>query len=124
MYFENCWLARYPRPIRVIHDQGPEFTAPPFQAASIYNGIQPVPITAKNPQANAVCKGFSSTIKYQLLTIFHSNPPQDDIGVALDDQLSYRFNYLRFSSCGPSNSWSLSLVALCSNMISCIISLS
>jgi hypothetical protein len=29
--FENLWLARYPRPIRVIHDQGGEFTGHPFQ---------------------------------------------------------------------------------------------
>jgi transposase InsO family protein len=78
MRFENCRLAMYPRPIRVIHDQGHEFSAPPFQAALIRNGIQPVSITIKNPQANYVCELFHGTIKNQLRTIFQSNPPQDN----------------------------------------------
>ncbi len=77
MCFENCWLARYPRPIRVIHDQGPEFTAPPFQTVLIRNGIGPVSITVKSPKVNAVCEHSHGTINNQLCTIFHSNPPQD-----------------------------------------------
>jgi hypothetical protein len=29
--FDMIWLCRYPRPLRVIHDQGPEFTGDEFQ---------------------------------------------------------------------------------------------
>jgi hypothetical protein len=45
----------------------------------IYNGIQQVLIlnTFRNPKAKAVYKRFHGTIKNQLCTIFHSNPPQD-----------------------------------------------
>ena len=31
MKFENEWLSRYPRPLRCIHDQGPEFVSNPSQ---------------------------------------------------------------------------------------------
>jgi transposase InsO family protein len=83
MGFKMFWLTRYPRPIQVIHHQSPEFKAPPFQAALICNGIESVPITINNQQANAVSERFHSTIQNQLGTIFPSNPPQD-IGDALD----------------------------------------
>jgi hypothetical protein len=42
----------------------------------IQNGIQQVPTTVKNPQANAVCKHMHRTIKDSLHTICHLNPPQ------------------------------------------------
>jgi hypothetical protein len=60
-----------------IHDQGPKFTAPPFQADLIRNDIKPGPIPIKNPQANAIFGHLCGTMKNQLHTIFHSNPPQD-----------------------------------------------
>ena len=56
--FENAWLARYPRPQTVIHDQGGEFTGFEFQN----HGIHAHPISAKNPQANAVCERMHQTI--------------------------------------------------------------
>jgi hypothetical protein len=79
MRFEDSWLARRcPRPYQVIHDQGPEFTAPPLQAVLICNVIDPVPITVKNPQqANATCESFHIISQHQLCTIFRSNPSQD-----------------------------------------------
>jgi len=81
--FEQSWLARYPRPIKVIHDRGGEFVGGPFQALLHRTGIRPACITTKNPQANAVCERMHGTIKNQLRTIFHANPPQD-VGGALD----------------------------------------
>jgi transposase InsO family protein len=71
--FENNWLARYPRPVRVIFDQGGEFVGRPFQAMLLHNGIRPVPTTTKNPQSNAVCERMHRTIKDSLRTICHSN---------------------------------------------------
>ena len=81
--FEQSWLARYPRPTKVIHDRGGEFVGGQFQSLLRRLGIRPAIITTKNPQANAVCERMHGTIKNQLRTIFHSNPPAD-IGGALD----------------------------------------
>jgi len=52
--FYSLWLPRYPRPLRCIHDNGTEFTAPPFQHLLQHYGIQSVTTTVKNPQANSV----------------------------------------------------------------------
>jgi hypothetical protein len=60
--FDNNLLARYPHPLRCIFDQSGEFTGRPFQSMLIKNGIQQVPTTVKNPQANAVCKHMHRTI--------------------------------------------------------------
>ncbi|GMF14430.1 unnamed protein product [Phytophthora fragariaefolia] len=54
--FDREWLCRYPRPIQVIHDQGPEFTGDEFQELLRSYGIKAKPITTKNPQANAICE--------------------------------------------------------------------
>jgi hypothetical protein len=75
--FDNNWLAHYTRPLRCIFDQCGEFTGRPFQSMLIQNGIQQVPTTVKNPQANAVCERMHCTIKESLRTICHLNPPQN-----------------------------------------------
>jgi hypothetical protein len=54
-----------------------EFTGRPFQSMFNQNGIHQVPMTVKNPQANAVCEQMHQTIKDLLSTICHSNPPQN-----------------------------------------------
>jgi hypothetical protein len=57
MQFENIWLARYPWPMRCIHDQGTKFIGADFQYILIHTGIKDVPATTvRNPQANAVCE--------------------------------------------------------------------
>ena len=77
MHFENQWLSRYPRPIRVIHDPGREFVGIAFQSMLNINGIQAVPTTTKNPQANAVCERMHSTVGDMLRSIISSHPPGD-----------------------------------------------
>jgi hypothetical protein len=62
MRFENEWLARYPKPARVIFDNGGEFIGGAFQSLLITNGIKPVPTTSKNPQANAVAERMHKTV--------------------------------------------------------------
>ena len=54
--FENEWLSRYPRPMRVVHDNGGEFIGAAFQSMLATNGIKSVPTTVKNPQANAIAE--------------------------------------------------------------------
>jgi hypothetical protein len=54
--FDITWLCRYPRPLRVIHDLGSEFVGNEFQELLQSYGIKSKPITAKNPQASALCE--------------------------------------------------------------------
>lgn len=81
--FSTSWLARYPRPTRVIFDQGGEFVGRAFQSGLIQLGIQPVSITSKNPQANAVCERAHRTVKNMLRTLIHGGSVQD-VGDAYD----------------------------------------
>ena len=54
--FHNTWLARYPCPKRIIHDNGGEFTGFPFANLLETLDIKSVPTTSKNPQSNAICE--------------------------------------------------------------------
>ncbi|POM69306.1 Pol protein [Phytophthora palmivora] len=51
--FDRLWLCRYPRPGRVIYDQGTEFKKEFFELLES-DGIAAVPTTIRNPQANSV----------------------------------------------------------------------
>lgn len=73
--FETEWLARYPRPLTCIHDQGPEFTALAFQNMLHRNQITSAPISVKNPQSNGIVERLHQTIGNALRTQLYSNPP-------------------------------------------------
>ena len=75
--FEMNWLFKYPRPVRVIHDQGTEFMGDNFQSLLRRWGIRNAPISVRNPQANAVCERMHQTVGNILRTLIHTNPPQD-----------------------------------------------
>ena len=51
---ELGWLCRYPRPLRCIHDNGPEFTGHDFQFGLDKAGISSRPVTSLNPQSNGI----------------------------------------------------------------------
>ena len=76
LHFENAWLARYPRPIHLIYDQGGEFTGYQFQRMLTRHHIHRHPITAKNPQANSVCERMHQTIGNTLRVLSTLNPPE------------------------------------------------
>ena len=59
--FYQIWLARYPRPLRCIHDNGEEFIRQEFQDTLKHYGIQDVPTTVKNPQANSIIERMHLT---------------------------------------------------------------
>jgi hypothetical protein len=82
MKFENEWLSRYPRPLRCIHDQGPEFISNPFQHVLAINGIQDVPTTVANPQSNAVNERLHQTVENALRTILHAHHPANQAEAA------------------------------------------
>jgi hypothetical protein len=78
LQFENTWLARYPRPIFVIHDQGKEFMGAGFQLVLMRHNIHGRATTVKNPQANAVCERLHQTIMNVLRPLLHMHPPQNE----------------------------------------------
>jgi transposase InsO family protein len=82
--FENAWLARYPRPMNVIHDQGGEFMGFDFQRRLYVHNIRSRATTAKNPQANSVCERMHQAIGNTLRVLSTMEPPQ---GVTQAEQL-------------------------------------
>jgi transposase InsO family protein len=74
--FENTWIARYPRPLRCIHDNGGEFIGADFLRVLETNGIKDVPTTVKNPQSNAICERMHQTAGNILRTLEITHPPQ------------------------------------------------
>ena len=64
--FDIHWLCRYPRPQRVIYDNGSEFMGFEFQELLESYGIEPQPTTIKNPQANSVIERLHLTLGDQL----------------------------------------------------------
>jgi transposase InsO family protein len=75
--FHNTWLARYPKPVRVIHDQGREFVGIRFQELLQQEGILSVPTSVRNPQANAVCERLHKTVEDSLNTYLRHQVPPD-----------------------------------------------
>mgnify|MGYP000532751135 CR=1 FL=1 len=73
--FENLWLARYPRPLRCVHDNGGEFIGADFQRVLEINGVKDVPTTIKNPQSNAICERMHQTAANVLRTRELTTPP-------------------------------------------------
>ena len=65
--FNNTWLSRYPRPMKVVYDHGSEFKLH-FKNLVLDYGIKPSPITAKNPQANAIVERVHQVVQNMLRT--------------------------------------------------------
>ena len=74
--FENGWLSRYPRPVRVIHDQGSEFMGSAFQDLLRPAGITSVPTTARNPQGNSIIEAVHKSVGQVLRTLIHIHQPK------------------------------------------------
>jgi hypothetical protein len=87
---ENEWLARYPRPLRCIYDNGGEFTGAPFQVMLLENGIQGVPTTVKNPQSNAINERIHQTVANILRTYVHTRVLNnaDQAAIVMDTALA------------------------------------
>lgn len=76
--FENCWLSRYPRPNRCIHDNGGEFIGEAFQNLLQQAGIDDAPTTSRNPQANSICERMHQTVANVLRTLTDLQPPTNE----------------------------------------------
>ena len=74
---EDTWLSRYPKPVRIIYDQGTEYSNIDFESFLISQGIKGCPCTVKNPQSNAILERVHDVIKTSLRTQIHANPPSN-----------------------------------------------
>eukprot|EP00957_Ditylum_brightwellii_P146435 11149651-Ditylum_brightwellii.AAC.1 len=60
--FENSLLARYPQPVKCIHNNGGEFIGGAFQQMLQQHGIKDASTTSCNSQANSVCERLHLTV--------------------------------------------------------------
>ena len=90
--FEINWLLRYPRPMRVVHDQGTEFKAN-FLAMLRTYGIDPVPTTVRNPQANAIIERSHQVVGNILRTALLEKP------VATEQEAERLMDYALANAC-------------------------
>ncbi len=82
--FDIHWLCRYPRPQRVIYDNGSEFIGFEFQELLESYGIEARPTTVKNPQANSVIERLHLTLGDQLrCTTFKGSNFLDDVNLTV-----------------------------------------
>ena len=65
--FNSTWLARYPRPRKVIFDNGNEFKKDVLPLLKDFS-IKPTPTTIKNPQANAILERVHQVLGDMLRT--------------------------------------------------------
>ena len=65
--FNSTWLARYPRPRKVIFDNGNEFKKDFLPLLRDFS-IKPTPTTIKNPQANAILERVHQVLGDMLRT--------------------------------------------------------
>ena len=88
--FHNTWLARYPQPERVIHDNGGEFTGQEFQGLLYNLGTNSSVKTVKNPQSNAICKQMHQTAATILKMTIEASPPKnvDNVNNLVEDALA------------------------------------
>ena len=95
--FSQCWLARYPRRTRVVHDKGGEFIGSPFQWLLTMFGVKERPSTSKNPQSNAICERMHQTVGNILRISLHSKPPRNisQAREAVDEALSQSMHAMR-----------------------------
>ena len=76
--FEREWLRRYPRPSRVIFDQGGEFDNDAFDTKLTKWHIKPTPITVKNPRANSIVERMHSVLGDMIRVQLATQHPYDD----------------------------------------------
>jgi transposase InsO family protein len=72
LLFNSKWLCHYPRPAKVIYDNGTKFTSQEFQELLESYGIKPVVIKVKNPRSNGVIKHVHLTMGDMLYTMTFS----------------------------------------------------
>jgi len=73
---ENTWVARYPKPVKCIYDQGNEFLGAAFQAKLEELDVTPSAAGTKNPQANSIVERLHQSVANSLRTLSYAHPPE------------------------------------------------
>ena len=109
--FESCWLNRYPRPNKCIHDKGGEFIGWEFQELLETANIIDSPTTSCNPQTNSICERLHQTVANSLRATVTTRPPQNvqQAKQIVDNALS---NAIHITRCAVSRSLGVSPGAL------------
>ena len=71
----NNWLARYPKPTKIVTDQGLEFSTE-FSSMCNKNGIKHYTSTSRNLQGNSLIKRIHQIIGQVLRTITAAKDPK------------------------------------------------
>ena len=72
---DHAWLTQYPKPVRIIFDQGKYFLNVEFGGHLVNLGIKPISCAVANPQSNEILERLHNTIKTAMRIEFHANPP-------------------------------------------------
>jgi hypothetical protein len=71
--FDGDWLYRYPRPAKVVFDNGNEFLGQEFQELLHSYSIKPVPMTVKIPRSNGIIERVGLSAFFPTLLYFFEN---------------------------------------------------
>ena len=96
--FQQQWLYRYPRPVRLIHDAGTEFKAEFITLCDNW-AIGRHPIGVRSPQANAVCERMHKTVGDILRVLTNDRVPPDmaNAQALIDEAIGMASHALRCS---------------------------
>ena len=95
--FKNTWLARYPRPERVVTDNGPEFTGHEWEFLLMDWGIKKGRISSHTPTANAIVESSHRVIGQILRTVLHGTnvKTKAELEAAADDACAIATRVMR-----------------------------
>ena len=68
---ENSCLSQYPRPLNIIHDNGPKFIRHTFQKLLCHARIKLKPTTSHNPQGTSLIESIHKSIGHILHMLIH-----------------------------------------------------
>ena len=106
--FENNWIARYPRPAKCVHDNGPEFIGHDFQFLLANAGIRSRPTTSDNPQGNAIIEAVHKSVGAVIRMQVQAHPPttQQEAEQLVDRALATAMHATRCASHSSLNHYS------------------
>ena len=100
---ENHWLACYPRPEKIVHDNGPEFLGHDFQFPLDYASIKPTNISPHTPTSDSI---IEASLKFigpvlQTLPLLHNPTDPTQADYILDEAIATAMQAL---PCTPNTS--------------------
>ena len=101
--FENHWLACYPRPEKIVHDNGPKFLGHYFQFPLDYASIKPTNISTHTPTSNSIIEASHKFIGQvlQTLPLLHNPTDPTQADYILDEAIATAMQAL---PCTPNTS--------------------